>query len=261
MAVNANFNGRVLTVAGAADGVVNVTNANNVVPVVNDNGNGINIAGPLVNKNGMPVRVKTIDLSGITNTFDAIVSGNNENETIIGHAGRDVVFGNNGQDMISGGAGDDDLSGGGQRDNLMGEAGNDVLRGGTDNDTLDGGADNDMLFGDAGQDQLFGGAGRDTLTGGADKDALTGGAGDDLFVLMRGDANGDRILDLEGAGVAGGDVISLVGYGAGATFAFNANTSKWQVANALGVVQDIVELRDAAGAIVAALAANDFMFS
>ena len=44
-----------------------------------------------------------------------------------------------------------------------------------------------------------------------------GGAGNDSFVYVRGEIDGDIILDFQGAGVAGGDVLVLTGFGVGAT--------------------------------------------
>ena len=63
---------------------------------------------------------------------------------------------------------------------------------------------------------MFGGAGTDELIGDAGADTQSGGAGDDEFVFFIGSFNPsspfsgpDKVVDFEGAGVAGGDEISL----------------------------------------------------
>jgi hypothetical protein len=66
-------------------------------------------------------------------------------------------------------------------------------------------------------DTLNGGGGNDRLIGGRGGDMLSGGAGNDSFVFARGEVDGDIILDFQGAGVAGGDVLVLSGFGVGAT--------------------------------------------
>jgi Ca2+-binding RTX toxin-like protein len=89
---------------------------------------------------------------------------------------------------------------------LLGGAGADTLLGGGGNDRLEGGASNDSLAGGPGDDTLFGGAGADLLRG---------GSGEDLFlytepgVAQSAPAAPDRILDFEGAGAPGGDLIAL----------------------------------------------------
>ena len=110
-------------------------------------------------------------------------------------------------------------------DTLDGDAGNDILNGGVGNDDLFAGTGNDILNGDSGNDELFGAAGDDTLNGGdgadelegdAGADQLRGGAVDDEFVFFIGTFNpsspfatSDRLLDFEGAGAVGGDLIEL----------------------------------------------------
>jgi Ca2+-binding RTX toxin-like protein len=69
-----------------------------------------------------------------------------------------------------------------------------------------------VITGGAGDDNLNGAAGNDTLIGGAGADTLTGGSGSDVFVLAKGDANGDLITDFTHTF----DQITFTGYGAGA---------------------------------------------
>ncbi|SCY12366.1 M10 family metallopeptidase C-terminal domain-containing protein [Paracoccus tibetensis] len=78
-----------------------------------------------------------------------------------------------------------------------------------------GGAGNDTLSGLGGNDTLEGGAGNDRLIGGAGTDVLIGGTGDDRFVFNSISDSSvsapDVIMDFQGAGVTGGDVIDLSG--------------------------------------------------
>ena len=111
------------------------------------------------------------------------------------------------------------------------------LNGGNGNDLLDvsaattpyqiqGRAGNDTVTGGSGNDKVYGNDGDDIVTGGAGVDTLSGGAGADIYVINKTDlASGsvENILDFNGAGdgaVAGGDVLHLSGFGAGATLAF-----------------------------------------
>ncbi|OYW15311.1 MAG: hypothetical protein B7Y82_03095 [Sphingomonadales bacterium 32-65-25] len=66
-------------------------------------------------------------------------------------------------------------------------------------------------------DVLSGGGGNDRILGGRGGDVMRGDAGNDTFVFVRGDVEGDLILDFEGAGIAGGDVLVFTGFGPGAT--------------------------------------------
>ena len=73
-----------------------------------------------------------------------------------------------------------------------------------------------MVEGLDGNDEMFGGLGNDEMIGDAGADTQNGGAGVDEFVFFMGSFNPsspfsgpDRIVDFEGAGVAGGDEISL----------------------------------------------------
>ncbi|MEH1840636.1 MAG: sodium:calcium exchanger, partial [Nostoc sp.] len=62
------------------------------------------------------------------------------------------------------------LTGNAQNNTLIGGDGNDQLQGLAGNDTLQGGNGNDILTGGTGDDLLWGGLGNDILTGGAGKD-------------------------------------------------------------------------------------------
>lgn len=163
--------------------------------------------------------------------FDSTDSGDNLN----GGSGSDVILGNGGDDTIAGGTDSDVLSGnegndtiyGGEsaadavdtgNDLISGDAGNDILHGNGGNDLILGGDNNDELFGGAGSDELYGDAGVDRLSGGTGADSLTGGAGFDVFILRKGQANGDVLEDFDGNGSSAGDTIRLEGYAAGTSF-------------------------------------------
>ncbi len=103
-------------------------------------------------------------------------------------------------------------------ENVLGDGRDNVFWGGAESDVLNGAGGNDSLKGGGGADTLIGGTGSDTLDGGAGADTMTGGDGNDVFVLRKGEANGDVITDFFGRGNADGDSIVLVGYGAGTTF-------------------------------------------
>lgn len=103
-------------------------------------------------------------------------------------------------------------------ENVTGDSRGNIMVGGAESDTFHGAGGNDILAGGGGTDYLFGDAGNDRLNGGAGADVLTGGDGNDIFVLRKGEANGDVINDFWGRGNADGDSIVLVGYAEGTTF-------------------------------------------
>ncbi|WP_298967597.1 family 16 glycosylhydrolase [uncultured Methylobacterium sp.] len=112
------------------------------------------------------------------------------------------------------------------------------LTGNGANNLLTGGEAADLLLGGGGSDTIRANGGADTLDGGAGADTLTGGLGGDLFVLRRGEAQGDLITDFS---VRDGDRIQLVGYGSGATFQASANDpSTWIVRTGDGAFSETV---------------------
>ncbi|HEX2128902.1 MAG TPA: hypothetical protein VHF58_06760 [Solirubrobacterales bacterium] len=173
--------------------------------------------------------------SGFTDpvSFDVTLTGNADDDTIIG---------GNGTNSLSGGDGDDDITGGPNSDNIQIGAGDDVADGGGSNadfasylnqptpvtvdlreqggpqdtvgagtDTLTnfesvlGGNQSDVLIGDDGPNTLTGGqlgndAGNDVLSGLGGPDLLSGAPGDD--VLDPGDGN-DSVI-----GAAGNDTLT-----------------------------------------------------
>jgi Ca2+-binding RTX toxin-like protein len=82
--------------------------------------------------------------------------------------------------------------------------------------------------GNALANSIFGNSGNDTLDGQGAADVLTGNAGNDTFVFNIGQADGDTVVDFAGNGVAAGDSLRFVGYGADATFT-NIDATHWQV--------------------------------
>lgn len=117
--------------------------------------------------------------------------GGEGDDSLMGLQGNDVLLGDTGDDVLQGGLGNDRLEGGDGLDLLQGDAGDDSLDGGDGNDVLQGGLGNDLLQGDAGDDQLKGGTGDDSLIGGVGSDSLAGEAGNDS--LMGGE--GDDVLN------------------------------------------------------------------
>ncbi|MBI1310969.1 tandem-95 repeat protein [bacterium] len=76
-----------------------------------------------------------VDLSGIST--NAIINGDDGNDTLTGGSGNDQVVGNAGDDIVRGGTGDDVVLGGAGRDTVSGGAGNNVVDGnGTSFDVL-----------------------------------------------------------------------------------------------------------------------------
>ncbi|QYO68080.1 calcium-binding protein [Leptolyngbya sp. 7M] len=128
------------------------------------------------------------------------LSGNRQNNLLLGRAGADVVRGRAGDDVLKGFGGNDQLFGELGDDRLLGGTGNDLLSGGSGRNTLNGEAGQDQLLGGRDADQLVGGSGDDRLNGQGGRDKLTGGTGRDRFVLAVGAAqlrNAAEITDFK----------------------------------------------------------------
>jgi len=159
-----------------------------------------------------------------TNKFTG--TGNNLANTIMGGANADRLDGKGGADVMLGGGGNDTYVVDHEGDVVIEAAG-----GGTDrvlaqvSYTLGEHVENLQLStskaidatGNALANALVGNNGVNVLDGRGGADTLTGGAGDDTFQFRLGEADGDVVTDFAGAGVAGGDILRLVGYGEGAT--------------------------------------------
>ncbi|WP_304622042.1 calcium-binding protein [Roseomonas cutis] len=177
---------------------------------------------------------------------DRVTTGGG-NDLLDGGAGNDTLDGGTGADTLRGGTGNDTYVVDQAGDSVVeaANAGIDTVRSGIgltlgaglENlvltgtavhgggnglaNRLDGNASANTLHGEGGNDTLSGGGGNDTLAGGAGVDRMAGGAGEDSFVFAPGDlALGnatDLIVDFQGAGAAGGDVLRFVGFGPGAS--------------------------------------------
>lgn len=180
-------------------------------------------------------------------------------ERFEGSAFADSMFGTPGPDTLTGGPGDDYLAGEGGDDILDGGEGDDILFGGAGRDTLNGGPGFDTasfadatgpmildlavqavwtgqfletlsgieaVFGSRFADAIYGSPGEDRLDGGPGADLLYGGGGPDRFVLRRGEAEGDTILDFE----TGVDRLWLLGFAPGTTAGPSApGSSLWHI--------------------------------
>jgi Ca2+-binding RTX toxin-like protein len=146
-------------------------------------------------------------------SYDDMINGNSDNNSLLGMAGDDTIFGGAGNDWMKGGAGADALDGGDGSDIAAysestagvtvdlaagtgsgGEAEGDTLIG-IENlggsrfaDSLTGDAGNNTLYGLAGDDTLNGGDGNDWIEGGAGADTIIGGNGFDFAVYRQSDA-------------------------------------------------------------------------
>ncbi|MFN0262801.1 LamG-like jellyroll fold domain-containing protein [Tepidamorphus sp. 3E244] len=150
---------------------------------------------------------------------DDVITGDSNNNTLIGLAGGDEIHGGDGADTIIGDNEDADFNDGGfgGNDRLFGDGGNDTIRGGDGHDEIHGGDNDDTLIGGSGSDRIYGDAGNDTLYSGSNEsgsgpasridewiagpELLDGGTGDDNFhyeggnVIMTGGAGVDIFFD------------------------------------------------------------------
>lgn len=119
----------------------------------------------------------------------AVLTGDNEDNPIVGTELSDVIAGLEGNDLLEGLGGDD------------------VIRGEEDDDTLAGGEGDDNLFGGEGDDDLFGGEGDDNLSGNEGDDIIVAGIGGDI---ARGDDGSDLISgDASNLEVSNGELVFL----------------------------------------------------
>ncbi|SFH20543.1 Ca2+-binding protein, RTX toxin-related [Palleronia marisminoris] len=227
-----NFDGSGIAVAGAGETA-------NVERFELDLGGGVDTLSYRDSSTGVEV-----DLTAGTGSGFAAISGV---ENVDGSDFADILTGDAGANVLRGGRGDDifialpddardSFSGGGGIDTVDYSAYTTglnidlsvvdavVVGSGTTaatSDTLSGiwnaigSAGNDTIIGRGNANDLQGGDGDDVIIGGRGADVLTGGAGNDTFVFTdvrdsRG-AVSDVILDFEGAGVAGGDVLDVSG--------------------------------------------------
>ncbi len=219
--------------------------------------------------------------SGTGNALGNVIIGNSSANLLSGLAGDDQIFGGGGNDTLHGGEGNDTLDGGGGVDVAYGGAGDDLfiiaslgdvafenpdeghdvvraavsfVLGDNIEDLILTGAGGLKGTGNARDNLLTGNAGGNTLDGKAGADTLFGGGGADSFLLRKGEAAGDHILDFEGAGVAGGDRLLLQGYASGSKLVFDSDSGLWSVQEA-GITVDSFMIEG-----VTKLISSDFAF-
>jgi Ca2+-binding RTX toxin-like protein len=222
------------------------------------------------------------------------VFGGADADSIRGNNGNDVLHGEDGNDLIRSDDGDDQLFGGSGDDNLQGGAGDDLLDGGAGKDRMSGGLGDDTYVVDLASDAVieladegfdtvqttlasytlsanvenllyagtgnFAGTGNalaNILSGGAGIDTLTGAAGDDVFSFTAANANNDTVTDFTGAGVAGGDKLSFIGFGIDGTISRIGVSDSFLVQGGVGYEGAIATIRLAG---VTALASDDYVF-
>jgi len=182
----------------------------------------------------LPANVEILVLQG---SADLQGYGNGDVNLLYGNAGSNLLDGRGGADAMFGGAGNDVY--------FVDDAGDMVVENASEGSdavfsTIDytltanvetlvlQGSGNLAATGNGLGNALYGNSGNNTLDGGVAADLLTGNAGDDAFVFHVGEAGGDTVVDFAGNGVAAGDSLQFVGYGAGATFT-NIDATHWQV--------------------------------
>ena len=174
-------------------------------------------------------------LNGSRSDIKLDLAGGVGNDILRGGKANDVIAGGAGSDKIYGGAGTNQLYGGAGNDTFFLESASDVvvenagegadrivtkfsytLGANLENLTLSG-TFNVNGTGNALDNALIGNSGANVLDGAGGKDRLVGGGGNDTFVFRKGEASGDVVVDFAGAGLAGGDVLRLAGFGTGSS--------------------------------------------
>ncbi|MDJ0391704.1 calcium-binding protein, partial [Roseomonas sp. E05] len=154
------------------------------------------------------------------------IYGTTKTETLSGTAGHDGFKSVGGGDTMKGGLGDDTYVAYTATDKVVELAGQgtDTVETWLSSYTLPDNVENLVITGtswttatgNALANRIIGNSAQNTLDGRAGNDVLTGGGGNDTFVIGKGLGH-DFITDFEGAGKAGGDILKLTGFGAGAT--------------------------------------------
>src|SRR5262245_47397664 len=107
--------------------------------------------------------------------FDDTLSGNDEENRIVGNDGNDTIDGRDDDDEAFGGDGNDTINDSGDSASEEEE-----ISGGNGTDNMNGGIDDDFLVGDNDNDTIEGGEGDDTLDGSDGNDTLTDSGADPL---------------------------------------------------------------------------------
>lgn len=153
---------------------------------------------------------------------DDVMYGLDGGDTILGQGGKDTMYGGDGndtmeglakRDFIYGDGGDDFIKGGAGKDKIWGGDGDDQLKGAGGEDKIWGGNGDDRIKGGKKDDKIHGGEGNDTLRGLLDNDTINGNNGDDTLIGNRGN---DRLNGGEGNDTLNGSIgndVSLGGEG------------------------------------------------
>jgi parallel beta-helix repeat protein len=200
-------------------------------------------------------------------------TGNNLNNELIGNNGDNILNGMGGADKMQGGIGNDTYYVDHTGDQVIEFAGQGidtvithmtyVLGNDIENLSLSGSAKvngtgnaaDNVLVGNNGSNILYGLDGNDTLEGGLGADRLFGGAGDDMFLLRKGEFEGDVLEDFNGRGTADGDRISFLGFSAAATL-LKIGTDTYKVQD--GAYSETFRIKTPAGA--SPLDVSDYTF-
>jgi uncharacterized delta-60 repeat protein len=118
-------------------------------------GKTISVTASYTDGQGTFESVSSVPTAVVANGNGLLLTGSEQNETLVGGFGDDTLQGLGGADSLDGQAGSDSIEGG---------EGDDSLEGNFGHDTLLGGAGNDMLNDDQGSNWLDGGVGHDSLT-------------------------------------------------------------------------------------------------
>ncbi len=247
--------GRDTLIGGAGNDTYIVRNATDVVTEAS--GDGIDTVKTALGTYTLTANVENLTYTGVGgftgtgNTLANVITGAAGNDTLndggivgtpsgpdtlIGGKGNDTYIVTNSADVITelSGEGTDTVRANINTYNLLTQANN------VENLTFIGtgaftGTGNDLA------NTITGGAGNDTLAGGRGADTLRGGGGADVFVMAKGEANGDLIADFTRAQ---GDTIQLSGYAGGSVLVRGAvagGVTSYAVQTA-GVTVDTVKL-------------------
>ena len=175
-----------------------------------DGSTGSDTANYENSEDGVAIALSTGEVSGGEAQGDTLTGI----ENLIGSLeGENTLSGNNDDNFIVGGEDEDELSGEDGNDTIEGGLEEDTIAGGSGDDSLIGGQDFDSLIGDAGNDSPIGGSRGDTLQGDSGADLIDGGADKDAasyadsseavsinlatLTLSGGDAEGDTLSSIE----------------------------------------------------------------